>query len=96
MTAINRLILWLRHVGLGLLVIGLILFWLDWQTEKRVAAARAEGKAQCEAEFARNEVKKIERKKAVQNERNFKKTVIWSEPNVNRNELLKLMCNSLL
>lgn len=96
MVVINKLILWLGRVGLGVLVISLILFWLDLQTEKRVTAARLEGKAQCAAEFARNEVKKIEREKAVQNERNFKKAVIWSEPNANRNELLKLMYNSQL
>lgn len=51
MTAINKLILWLRRVGIVLLVISLILLWLDWQTGKRVAVARAEGKAQCEAEY---------------------------------------------
>ena len=51
MAVINKLIVWLGRVGLGLLFVSLILFWLDWQTEKRITAARLEGKAQCEAEF---------------------------------------------
>lgn len=92
MTAINKL----GRAGLVLFVISLFFLWLDWQIDKRVATARLEGKAECEAEFARNEVKKIEREKAVQNEKNFKKAVIWSESNANRNELLRLMHNNQL
>lgn len=51
MAVINKLILWLGRVGLGLLAAALILLWLDLQTEKRVEAARQEGKAECEAEY---------------------------------------------
>lgn len=51
MAVINKLILWLGRIGLGLFVIGLILIWLDLQTEKRITAARLEGKAQCEADY---------------------------------------------
>lgn len=96
MAVINKLILWLERVGLGLLVIGLILFWLDWQTEKRITAARLEGYAQCEAEFAKNEVKKSENENEVQNERNYKKAVIWSERAIDDDTTQRLYDNGIL
>lgn len=96
MVVINKLALWLGRIGIGVLFVGLILVWLDWQTDKRVAAARLEGKAQCEAEYAKDETKKMEKEKEVQNEKNIKKAVIWASPNLNRSELLKLMHNNQL
>lgn len=79
---------------LGALGIGL--FWFNGFIENRAKEARATGFAQCEAENAKKEVVEAKKEKVVQNEKNIKKAVIYSKPNANRDELLKLMHNNQL
>lgn len=79
---------------LGALGIGL--FWLSGFIENRAKEARKAGFAQCEAEFAKKEAVEAKKEKEVQNENNIKKAVIYSKPNLNREQLLKLMHNNQL
>lgn len=87
---------WLARIGGGLVMIWLILSWVEFQTEKRVAAARLEGKAKCEAEYAKNEVKKTEREKALQNEKFNKKAIIWSKRAIDDDTVQRLYDNGIL
>lgn len=76
--------------------LGLGLFWFNGFVENRVEGARVTGFAQCEAEYAKKAVVEAKKEKEVQNVKEYKKAVIYSKPNANRDELLKLMHNNQL
>lgn len=56
MVILKKVGAWSARIGGGLVMIWLILSWVEFQTEKRVVAARLEGKTQCEAEYYKNTI----------------------------------------
>ena len=74
---------------LGAVALGL--FWLSGIVDSHAEAARAAGKAECEAEQAEKIMKQTEKKIEVQNVQNRKMAVVWSRPGSRLGELIKRM-----
>lgn len=81
---------WLAQICGGLAIVWLLLAWVEFQTNKRVAAARAEGKAQCEAEIAKHEIIKLNQAKEKQRNEEVKKAAVWASPNLDDDDILRL------
>lgn len=85
---------WLARIGGGLVIIWLLLAWVEFQTHKRVAAAKAEGKAICEAAQAQKELERLNKAKEIQKNAEQKKAVIWASPNLDDDAILRLFDNN--
>lgn len=96
MAIIKTVGVWLARIGSGCALIWLMLAWVEYQTGKREAAARAEGKAICEAEQARKEIKKLNQK--MENKKNveLKKNAVWAAPSLDDDAILRLFDSNQL